>query len=203
MIFAVVPAAGHSTRMGRAKLALPLAGRTVIEHVVAALRAGGCDHVLVVVGPHVPELLAPAAKAGAHVCMLDEPTPDMRTTVEHGLHWLQDRFHPRPADGWFLAPGDHPALDAAVTRKLIAEYSCGKHSVLLPTCTGRRGHPALVAWKHVDDIRNHPANEGLNAFFRSLGEAVGEVPVDGDGVLHDLDTPEDYERVRAAFSVRA
>src|SRR5262249_1500397 len=76
MIFAVVPAAGHSPRMGRPKLALPLAGRTVIELLVEALRSGGCAHVLAVVGPHVPELLAPAARAGAHVCLLDEPTPD-------------------------------------------------------------------------------------------------------------------------------
>ena len=37
MRFAVVPACGHSTRMGRPKLALPLGDRTVIERVVAAL----------------------------------------------------------------------------------------------------------------------------------------------------------------------
>src|SRR5207237_3552168 len=54
---ALIPAAGKSTRMGRPKLALPLGGRTVLEHVVAALRDAGVEHVLVVVGPHVPELV--------------------------------------------------------------------------------------------------------------------------------------------------
>ncbi len=34
MIFAVVPAAGRASRMGRPKLSLPLGGRTVLEHVV-------------------------------------------------------------------------------------------------------------------------------------------------------------------------
>jgi CTP:molybdopterin cytidylyltransferase MocA len=203
MIFAVVPAAGHSTRMGRPKLALPLAGRTVIEHLVEALRSGGCDHVIVVVGPHVPELLAPAARAGAHVCLLDQPTPDMRTTVERGLRWLQERLQPKPEDAWFLAPGDHPALDPHVVHKLIAEYASRRHTVLIPTVAGRRGHPALVAWRHVDGIRAHPANEGLNTFFRALPGGVAEVPVDGDGVLHDLDTPEDYERLCAAYSRQA
>ena len=66
MTFAIIPAAGHSTRMGRPKLSLPLGERTVLEHVIAALRQGGVDHVLVVVAPHVAELvpLANAARRG-------------------------------------------------------------------------------------------------------------------------------------------
>ncbi len=64
MIFAVVPAAGRSSRMGRPKLSLPLGGRTVLEHVVIALRQGGVDEVLVVVGPHdLPVWLATALAA--------------------------------------------------------------------------------------------------------------------------------------------
>ena len=51
MIFAVVPAAGQSSRMGCAKLTLPFAGRSVLECLLTALTQGGVDHVLVVVGP--------------------------------------------------------------------------------------------------------------------------------------------------------
>ena len=41
MTFALIPAAGRSRRMGRPKLALPLAGRSVLEHVVGALQQAG------------------------------------------------------------------------------------------------------------------------------------------------------------------
>src|SRR5436309_15902360 len=116
MIYAVVPAGGRSTRMGRPKLALPLGDRTVIEHVVAALRAGGADRVLVVVGPHTPELAPLASAAGADVCRLPEATADMRATVEHGLRWLEENCRLRPDDAWLLAPADHPTLDAGVVR---------------------------------------------------------------------------------------
>lgn len=110
MIFAVVPAAGLGSRMGRPKLSLPLGGRTVLERIVAALRQGGVDAVLAVVGPHDPGLAALAEAAGACVLRLPEATADMRATVERGLRLLEERFHPRPDDAWLLAPADHPAL---------------------------------------------------------------------------------------------
>jgi CTP:molybdopterin cytidylyltransferase MocA len=199
MTFAVVPAAGHSTRMGRPKLSLPLAGRSVIEHAVAALREGGCQHVVAVIGPHVPELVPLAAAAGAHVRLLTEPTADMRETVEFGLRWLATQYHPKPDDAWVLSPGDHPTLDAGVVRILLAEYERGGHSVVVPTCAGRRGHPTVVAWRHVDGIRSLPAGQGLNAYLRTLAAETRELPVADEGVLCDLDTPADYERLRARF----
>src|SRR5207253_7780339 len=113
---AIVPACGHSTRMGRPKLALPLRDHTVIERVVSALRDGGVSTVLVVIGPHVPELAPLARGTGADVLALAEPTPDMRATVEAGLRHLESRFHPNPDDWWLLAPADHPVLSAAVVR---------------------------------------------------------------------------------------
>ena len=65
MIVALIPAAGHSRRMGRPKLALPLGDRTVLEHVLTALRDGGVERILVVLGPHVADLGPIAARAGA------------------------------------------------------------------------------------------------------------------------------------------
>jgi molybdenum cofactor cytidylyltransferase len=206
MIFAVVPAGGLSTRMGRPKLALPLGDRTVVEHVVSALRQGGCDQVLVVVGPHVPQLVTSAESAGAHVCLLAEPTPDMRATVEHGLRWLEERFQPRPEDAWVLAPGDHPTLDAEVVRCLIGEYTRvsgrGAFPIVIPTFHGRRGHPTLIAWRHVERLRLHPEDQGLNAYLRTLPGHVRELPMGDENVLLDLDTPEDYERLRKRYERR-
>src|SRR5437870_4781962 len=125
MIYAVVPAGGRSTRMGRPKLALPLGDRTVIEHVVAALRSGGADLVLAVVGPHASELVPLAASAGAEVCVLPEATGDMRATVEHGLRHLEERHCPQPGDAWLLVPADHPTLDADAVRALLAVRVAG------------------------------------------------------------------------------
>jgi molybdenum cofactor cytidylyltransferase len=205
VIYAVVPAAGKSTRMGRPKLTLPLGDRTVLERVIAtlrggALRAGGADRVLVVVGPHVPELAPLAEVAGADVGRLAAETADMRATVEHGLRWLEDHLHPRPDDAWLLAPADHPALDADVVRQLCVSYSREPgQTILVPTYGGRRGHPTLIEWRHVPGIRALPAGQGIDAYLRAHAEETLELPVASAGVLCDLDTPEDYERLRRVW----
>ena len=199
MIAAVVPAAGHSTRMGRPKLALPLGDRTVLEHVIAALRAGGAEQVVVVVGPHVPELIPLAKAAGAGVCRLSESTPDMRATVEDGLNWLEGHISP-PPEAFLLAPADHPTLDAAVVRTLCDCFrSDPARSILIPTHGGRRGHPVLFAWRRVNGIRALPQDRGINVYVREHAAEVREIEVETPSVLWDLDTPEDYDRCRTGF----
>jgi CTP:molybdopterin cytidylyltransferase MocA len=197
MNFAVVPAAGRGRRMGRPKLALPLGARTVVEHVVAALRDGGVETVVVVVGPHAPELAPLAEAAGAHVCRLPHQTAEMRATVEYGLRWLEERCRPRPDDAWLLAPGDCPAFDAGVVRTLIDVFAARPSaSVVVPVYGGRRGHPVLIAWRHVAGIRAHPAGKGLDTYLRTHAPDTLEVQAASAAVLWDLDTPEDYERLR-------
>jgi molybdenum cofactor cytidylyltransferase len=201
MTFAVIPAAGKSVRMGRPKLALPLGDRTVLERVVAALHEAGVEHVVVVVGPHVPQLVAPAERAGAHVLQLPEETPEMRATVEAGLRWLEEQFHPRPEDRWLLVPADHPTLDPLIVRLLLRERArAPDRSIVVPTHGGRRGHPTLIDWKHVAGMRALPPGSGLNVYLRQHAAETREVLVDSADVLRDLDTPEDYERLRHSYA---
>lgn len=194
--FALVPAGGHSVRMGRPKLALTLGDRTVLEQVVATLRLAGIGTILVVLGPHVASLAALAEAAGASIYVLPEATADMRATVERGLQWLEERFHPNPDDAWLLTPADHPTLQADVVRHLLAaRLAHPERSIFMPTYQGQRGHPTLIAWKHVTGIRQLTAGQGLNVYLRQQAAETWEVPVESAEILMDMDTPEDYERL--------
>jgi CTP:molybdopterin cytidylyltransferase MocA len=199
MIFAVVPAAGQSTRMGRPKLAMPWRGRTVLEHVVSTLQQGGADHIVVVLAPDANKLEPLAAKAGALVLVLEYPTLDMRQTVEHGLLWLENQYSPKPEDAWLLQPADHPGIESAVVQAVCSGYlgqRSNEPSILVPVFQGRRGHPALIAWRHVPGIRSHPAGQGLDSYLRLHARETLELAVESGAILDDLDTPEDYERLQ-------
>ena len=154
-LFALLPACGQSRRMGRPKLTLPLGDRTVLEWVVAALRQAGIEHILVVSGPHTPGLAELAESAGAEVCRLNEPTPDMRQTIEQGLSWLEKKYQPGEEDFWLLVPPDHPTLEGRVIDQLLQRSR--KQPQRLDGrphfCGQARGHPTLIGWQHVAGIR--------------------------------------------------
>jgi molybdenum cofactor cytidylyltransferase len=200
MIYGLIPAAGKSARMGRPKLALPVGDKSVVEQVVHALQQGGVDHVLVVLGPHPFELARLAESAGAETLLLPTETRNMRATVEEGLRWLENHFQPREEDYWLLIPGDHPTLDGAVVRQLIHEQRTNpEYSIFIPTYQGHRGHPALIAWKHVKGLRQLSLEVGINVYLRQQVKATLNVPVENAEILFDLDTPEDYQRLRTKW----
>jgi len=198
VFFAVVPAAGQSTRMGCNKLLLKSRGRTILEHAIFALIEGGVNHVVVVVGPHAEELGLIARDAGADVCKLPQLTPHMRATVEFGLCGIEKQFRPYAEDAWFLTPADYPSFDATVVRRLCEQIvSNPPQSILVPTFKGKRGHPTLLRWHETRSIRAHPADLGLNSYLRTNFSRVSEVEVEDPGVLSDIDDSADYEHLRS------
>lgn len=183
--------------MGRCKLSLVVSGSSVLERVVRSLREGGADRVLVIVGPDGEQLAALARKAHAEVLQLPEDTPDMRTTVQKGLDHIEAKHHPDMFDGWLLAPADQPYLDPVVVAQLITMHTAMPgRGIVRPEYQGRAGHPVLFRWELVPPIRALSPDLGLDAFIRQNSSEVLQVPVDTASVLEDLDTPEDYKKVK-------
>jgi molybdenum cofactor cytidylyltransferase len=196
MIAAIIPAAGRSSRMGRPKLSLPLGDDTVLGHVIRTLRDGGADRIVTVLGPHPSELERLARSAGAEICLLQDHTADMRETVVRGLDWLEEHLRPSTTDAFLLMPGDMPGITSAAIRRLIAEHDRDAlNRILVPQFRERSGHPTLIPWSHAAGIRAIPAGQGIDSYLRTQGANKLGVHVDDAGVLSDLDTPDDYERL--------
>jgi molybdenum cofactor cytidylyltransferase len=199
-IFAILPAAGLSSRMGRPKLGLPLGGRTVLERVLDAVQSAGVDDILVVLGPQAANLEPLAQTAKARTLLLAKQTPDMRATIQEGLAWLEVHERPGDSDAFLLLPADHPTLRPEAIKLLITASRGQAASIFIPTYEGRRGHPTLIAWRHVAGIRQFPPEQGLNSYLRAHADETLEVPCAHPDILCDLDTPGEYERLRRSYS---
>jgi molybdenum cofactor cytidylyltransferase len=194
--FGLIPAAGKSSRMGQPKLMLPLAGQSILEHVVSSVRAGGVAEVLVIVAPGDRTLRETAERSGAHVLQLAEDTAHMRQTCQRGLDWLEARFHPRADEGWLLLPADHPTCRPEVVRALLdAAMAHRDRSIFLPVFQEKRGHPVWLRWDLTAAIRALPEERGLNALIRDHAERTLELPWASSEILRDLDTPDDYRQL--------
>ncbi|MFQ5733699.1 MAG: NTP transferase domain-containing protein [Planctomycetaceae bacterium] len=195
-LFAVIPAAGLSRRMGRPKLTLELGGKSVIRRLLETLEQAGVSGRLIVCRNDDRELFEEIEAAGATVVTPGVHPPDMRTSVECALDVLRTVHRPEPDEGWMLAPADHPVLSVPVVRRLVEQWADGGAAILVPTFDGRRGHPTLFRWSLADRVRDIPADCGLNHLLRQFPADVVEYPVDDPCVLADLDTPADFARLQ-------
>lgn len=199
-IFAVIPAAGESRRMGRAKLLLPLGGRSVIARLLDALSQPRIAARIVVVRPGDDVLRTEAESAGATVVVPSSPPPDMRASVAHALDDISRRLSPTDNDSWLLVPADHPVLEDQVVRSIAETWLSGNAKILVPTCNGRRGHPTLFRWELARDVPEIPEDRGLDWLLDKYAGQVEKFEIADESILCDLDTPEDYERLQQRFA---
>lgn len=202
--FALIPAAGRSRRMGVPKLLLDLGGQTVIARLLAALERAGVVNRLVVIGPEDAELRAEIARSGGRAIVAATPPPEMLMSIKLGLWAVTDDLSTNreaavPDAAWLLIPADHPVIDVETIQRLLEAAVENPGRIIVPTYNGRRGHPTVFAWKHATDIDRVPPGLGFNWIVKQHAADVLEIAVPSSGVLVDLDTPEDYERLRALW----
>ncbi len=160
--FALIPAAGHSVRMGQPKLLMPLQGRPLIVHTLAAWLASQVERVVVIVRPDDAPLTDAVRAAGAEVAIPVAPPPDMKASLACGLAHIQDCYKPVQSDCWLVAPADMPGLSATIINRLIEHAATSPGTVLLPTIAGHRGHPVLLPWSLAGEMQRLAENQGLS-----------------------------------------
>ena len=195
-LFALIPAAGRSRRMGSPKLLLPWRDSTVIEHLIRVLTRPEITAVVVVVRPDDVELQTALRRTAAVTIVPDHEPPEMRDSIEIGLRAIRERFQPRDNDGWLLIPADHPLIEPEVLDGLLTRWADADCDILVPKFGDRRGHPALLRWFCAALVEQLPADVGINGLWKSSLQLITEWPTDHESVLADLDTPEDYARWR-------
>lgn len=198
--FGVLPAAGRSVRMGRPKLLLPWGpeGRTLVEAVVAAWRTAGIETLVATVHRDDLRLAEVLRDAGVDVVVPSEPPPDMKASIAVALNRIEATHHPQARDVWLTAPADMPELSPAVVRRLIAAHDVGRPAILRPVHADRRGHPLLLPWSAAAEVERLPANRGIDALWERL--PCFDVSCEADCLPPDVDTPGDYDRLRARRS---
>ena len=84
-----------------------------------------------------------------------------------------------------------PRVKASHVDRLIAAFNpLEGRAICVPTFTGKRGNPVLWGARFFDEMRAVAGDVGARHLIGAHGELVAEVPIDDDGVLVDVDTPE-------------
>ena len=184
---AILLAAGLSQRMGVCKQLLPLGEKTVIAHCLEGLLAGGAEEVIVVVGPHGEKIAVEACRHPVRIVRTTDPHGDMACSARAGREALSPTV-----SGVLIAPCDHPLVSSGTVAGLFAAHRHNPAAIIIPTHAGRRGHPTCFPRSILDELDDTGT---LRDLIRHNPSRLCRLETTDQGVVLDMDTPEDYQRI--------
>lgn len=196
MISAVVLAAGRSSRMKKDKLLASLNSGTVIGHTLENVLSSQVEEIIVVLG-HRAEEKEKYLKSKFHgikTVINQDYHMGLSTSVRKGLEALDSS-----CEAVVFCPGDLPLVGSAVINGIIREFQKQHCWAVYPVYRGVRGNPVLFSSKAFPLFQDICGDEGGRSVIVSLGEKACKYETDCEGVLQDIDTPVDLQKIKNAF----
>lgn len=189
----IILAAGRSSRMGTPKALLPVSadpGDLMVTRVVETLRKAEVDDVVVVLGYEAETIgrLLETRAGSVRIVINDDYQRGQLSSLLSGLNVVE-----RPGvEAMLVTLVDVPLVAGATVRRLLEAYRSTRKPIVRPVYRSRHGHPVIfdrsmfVALRHADPAR------GAKAVIHDNRERICDVPVDDEGCVTDIDTPEEY-----------
>jgi CTP:molybdopterin cytidylyltransferase MocA/xanthine/CO dehydrogenase XdhC/CoxF family maturation factor len=180
----LVLAAGMSSRMGRNKLTVPVAGKPMVRHVVEAALASRLESVTVVTGHDAAAV--EVALEGLPVRFLHNPdyAAGLSTSLRVGIADCD-------ADGVMVLLGDMPGITGSLMDRAIAAFDpAAGRAICIATARGERGHPVLLGRQFFGELGKLTGDRGARALIEANAALLCEIEASDPGPLTDIDTPE-------------
>lgn len=182
----ILLAAGRGSRFdpagSRNKLLQPLPGGDPVV-VASARRLLACvPRVIAVVPPADGGVGAALGALGCELAVCPDAGSGMGASLAHAVR------HSLPADGWLVALGDMPFVQAS-TLALLRDAVLAGAGIAVPVHEGRRGNPVAFGACHREALLAMHGDQGARRLLQA--HPVHEVAVGDPGILRDIDTPSD------------
>ena len=194
----VILAAGASSRMGRDKALLPWRDGTFLSVAIRALQPA-TELVIVVAGANAASL-EPIADANA-AFMAINPNPQLGqfSSLQAGL---QDVLN-RGRDAAIVTLVDRPPAEIETIEHLKTVFlsSDDQAWAVVPEYQGKHGHPFVIGREMIEAFLRAPAGSSAREVEHANQPHIRYVPVSDPLVVANVDTPEDFEKLRAGTAI--
>ncbi len=194
-LFAVVPAAGRSSRMGQPKQLLDVDGQPMLQAVIEPIVA--CEQVtstIVVTNSLVASTLD-LSISGVGVVLNDEPDAEMIDSVRLGITDLQKRYELDPHTGILICPGDQPGLRTGDIQQCCKAFLDTPNKIIIAAHNGKTGHPMIFPASYIPFIMSGACDTGLRELPNQHSQAVVAVEIASSAVVRNINTPQDYRNL--------
>jgi molybdenum cofactor cytidylyltransferase len=192
---AVILAAGASTRMGEAKQLLRLGESNVLEQTVKNIREAGVDEIVLVLGASeetIRQQLPASAVENLKIVVNQDYGQGMASSLRAGLSAVGARLNAA-----LIVLADQPFIRSETIDRIVDQYRRSEAQIVIPTYKGFRGNPVLLDRSVFQEVMALDGDIGCRAIFGNHLEGIVKLEVEDVGILLDIDTKDDYERLRS------
>src|ERR1700753_2367460 len=193
----VILSAGASSRMGRDKALLPWRDGTFLSAAIRALQPA-TDLVIVVGGANAPNIEPIVDGNAAFLVVNPEPQRGQFSSLQVGLQEVLNRGR----DAAVVTLVDRPAADAETVQQIRAAFLASDPQVwaVVPDFAGKHGHPYVIGREMIEAFLRAPAESSARDVEHANQEHISYFTVSDPLVTANVDTPEEYEKLRAGVS---
>lgn len=184
MIAGILLAAGQGSRFGSHKLLHPIDGKGPMALAAARTLTAAVDVAYGVVADHDLTLRALLRAEGLETVSSPRTEGGMGFSLACGVEAA------RQAQGWVIALGDMPFIQAA-TMAAVAQALRDGAAIAAPFYGRRRGHPVGFSQAYGGQLAALCGDAGARDLLRREGGRLHAIPCDDEGVLRDIDRPAD------------
>ena len=194
----MILAAGDSTRMGSPKAILDTPdGRPFVASIVRALAAAGIDEIVIVTGRdhnRVVEVLNhDAPPLQPRVVRNADPSRGQLSSLWAGM----DACVTTATEGLLVTLVDVPLVAPDTIARVIDVWRRTRAPIVRPAIGDRHGHPVIFERAVFDELSAAPLEAGAKVVVRAHAQDLIDLPVEDEGSLTDVDTPDDYAALRS------
>ena len=195
MVPILILAAGASTRMrGRDKLLEPVGTEPLLRRVAKVALTSG-QSVLVALPPGAALRRAALAGLPLELLTVADASTGMAASIRAGVAAL-----PATATALLLMLADMPDIGPSDIKALLDAHDPTPDAPILRAAGagGEPGHPVLFPARYFPQLRQLTGDTGARTILSDPAAPVHLIPLPGAHAVTDLDTPEDWDRWRAA-----
>lgn len=191
----IILAAGESTRFGEPKQLLRLKDKCLIEWVLNAALNSELDRIVLVLGYAHQKILQTLGEKSYHskllVAINSQYQKGQSLSLQIGLSKVKDDY---PAVMFLL--GDQPMLNAATINILLERFWADDKDICVPIYRGKRKTPAIFRRRFYNRLMGIKGDMGARQLIDENPDRVVAVEMENPICFFDIDTPQDFERLK-------
>lgn len=181
--------------MGSPKALLPTPdGRPFVTRIVETLHEAGIVELVVVTGRDHDALVDVLSRARVTASLVrnNDPSRGQLSSLWAGM----DAVVSADTEAILVTLVDVPMVAVSTVTRVVTAWKRTHAPIVRPAIGDRHGHPVIFDRSVLDALRAAPIDAGAKTVVRAHERDLLNVPVDDEGCLVDVDTPDEYRRLR-------